>query len=215
MKIRHSRINIQGSAPTLRAALTVRRAVSRGFTYIALLVAIVIIGISLGAVTRYWSNISLREKEEELLFRGDQYRKAIESYTRAVPGRVEFPASIDDLLADNRTAVLKRHLRRKYKDPVSGEDFVEIRDQTTRHIIGVNSPSDKEPLKQANFPEEDRDFEGKKKYSEWRFLYIPQPGQLPPGYPLPQGALPPSTPGMTLSPGVSMPAPVQPPGMQN
>ncbi len=148
-----------------------------GFTYISVLVAIIIIGISLGSVTRYWSNISLREKEEELFFRGDQYRKAIEQFTRAVPGGTEFPQSIDDLLQDNRTAVPKRYLRQKYKDPISGEDFIEIRDQATRRIIGVNSPSNKEPLKQANFPEDYKDFEGKKKYSEWKFVFTPQPGQ--------------------------------------
>ena len=181
------------------------RVPSSGFTYLALLVAVIIIGISLGAVTRYWSNISLREKEEELLFRGDQYRKAIQSYTSAIPGRTEFPQSIDDLLQDNRTAALTRHLRQKYKDPISGEDFVEIRDQVTRRITGVNSPSDKEPLKQANFPEQDKDFEGKKKYSDWRFTYTPQPGQ--PGLPgLPGQAGIPGRP-QPQSPVTTRPAP--------
>ena len=58
----------------------------RGFAYIALLVAIIIIGISLGAAGKYWSNVMLRDKEEELLYRGDQYRRAIERYVSAVPG---------------------------------------------------------------------------------------------------------------------------------
>src|SRR5574341_712030 len=89
----------------------------RGFSYIALLAAIVIIGISLGAAGKYWSNVLLRDKEEELLFRGDQYRQAIERYYLAIPGKPEYPNSIDDLLTDNRTAAGKRHLRQKYKDP--------------------------------------------------------------------------------------------------
>jgi type II secretory pathway pseudopilin PulG len=184
----------------LRPSPSASRVPSSGFTYMALLAAIIIIGISLGAVTRYLSNISLREKEEELLFRGDQYRKAIQSYTSAIPGRTEFPQSIDDLLRDSRTATMRRHLRQKFKDPISGEDFVEIRDPVTRRITGVNSPSDKEPLKQADFPEEDKDFEGRKKYSEWMFVYTPPPGQpvfpgLPgqtgiPGRPQPQSPVP-------------------------
>ncbi len=145
-----------------------------GFTYLALLVAVIIIGISLGAATKYWANISLRDKEEELLYRGDQYRQAIEAYMKAIPGRQELPASIDDLLKDNRTAVPKRHLRQKYKDPITGEDFVEIRDQM--RIVGVHSPSENTPLKQSNFPDKDKDFDGKQKYSDWAFVASAKPG---------------------------------------
>jgi type II secretory pathway pseudopilin PulG len=148
---------------------------SHGFTYIALLAAIVIIGISLGAAGKYWSNVILREKETELLFRGDQYRQAIEKYYSAIPGRLEYPQSIDDLVKDDRTAGGKRHLRLKFKDPITGEDFVEFRDKTkANRITGVYSSSDKEPLKQGNFPDQYKDFEGKKKYSEWKFMFTPQ-----------------------------------------
>jgi type II secretory pathway pseudopilin PulG len=154
---------------------------SKGFTYIALLAAIVIIGITLGSATKYWSSVSMRDKEEELLFRGEQYRLAIERYYTAIPGRNQYPQSIDDLLKDSRTLEGKRYLRQKYKDPITGEDFVEDRDQLSRRIIGVHSSSDKEPIKQANFPETSliyTDFVGKKKYSEWKFQFMPQ-GQAP------------------------------------
>ena len=167
---------------------------SNGFAYIALIVVIVIIGISLGAAGRYWSNVVLRDKEEELLFRGDQYRQAIELYYKAVPTAPQYPSSIDDLLMDKRTATGRRHLRQRYKDPISGEDVVEIRNTITKRIIGVNSPSDKQPLKQggfpaiyskklipiplqAGFPGNANDFEEKGKYSEWLFIstIIPAP----------------------------------------
>ncbi len=163
----------------------------RGFAYLALLVAIVIIGISLGAAGKYWSNISLREKEQELLFRGDQYRSAIERYVKAIPGRTEYPQSIDDLVQDKRTGAMKRHLRQKYNDPITGKDFSEIRDPLTNRINGVYSPSDKKPLKQANFPDQDKDFEGKTKYSEWQFVCTPKSGQ--PGM-TPGGMRPPNKP---------------------
>lgn len=163
-----------------------------GFTYVALLAAIVIIGISLGAAAKYWSNVALREKEEELLFRGDQYRKAVERYYLAVPGRRELPQSIDDLLRDNRTAIGKRHLRRKFKDPITAEDFVEITDTASKRIRGVRSSSEKEPLKKSNFPEQYKDFEGKERYNEWQFVFLPQGGHsLPP---------PPPPPGMHIPP---------------
>lgn len=158
---------------------------SHGFAYIALLVVIVIIGISLGAAGRYWSNVVLRDKEEELLFRGDQYRQAIESYYKAVPAAPQYPSSIDDLLMDNRTGGTRRHLRQRYKDPISGEDFVEIRHPLSQRLIGVHSPSERLPLKQRGFPplyskkpalfQADlsvygNDFEDKSKYSEWLFV---------------------------------------------
>jgi type II secretory pathway pseudopilin PulG len=151
---------------------------NRGFTYLALLAAIIIIGISLGAATRYWSNILLRDQEEELLFRGEQYRQAIEKYATAVPGRISLPPTIDSLLQDPRSAS-KHYLRRKFKDPVSGNDFEVIRDTLTNGIVGVFSPSKKVPLKQANFPDQDKEFEGKKSYNEWRFVYTP-PVIMPP-----------------------------------
>jgi type II secretory pathway pseudopilin PulG len=158
-----------------------------GFAYIALIVVIVIIGISLGAAGRYWSYVVLRDKEEELLFRGDQYRQAIELYYKAVPGAPQYPSSIDDLLMDKRTATGRRHLRQRYKDPISGEDFIEIRNTLTKRIIGVNSPSEKQPLKQSGFPAIytknlallqasypgiilGNDFVEKSRYSEWKFV---------------------------------------------
>ena len=168
----------QRGNPTIRAlrsALCTMR--KDGFTYLVLLAAIIIIGISMGAAGKYWQNILQREKEEELLFRGDQYVKAIERYYSSGAQQM-YPQSIDDLLKDNRTATGKRYLRQKYKDPITGEDFVEFRDKTkANRITGVYSSSNKEPLKQSNFPTNPpyfKDFEGKKKYSEWRFVYSPR-----------------------------------------
>ncbi len=136
----------------------------------ALLAAIVIIGITLGAVARYWSNVSARDKEEELLFRGDQYRNAIESYYYGIPGRREYPPSIDELVKDSRSAGGKRYLRQKFKDPITGKDFVEIKNEQMR-VVGVCSASEKEPIKQANFAEADSAFEGAKKYNDWKFQF--------------------------------------------
>ncbi len=149
----------------------------RGFTYVALLAVLVIIGISLGAAGKYWQNVVLRDKEEELLFRGDQYRQAIERYYTAIPAVPQNPPSIDDLLKDPRTPSGKRHLRQRYKDPFTGEDFIEIRDSLSKRIIGVRSRSDKTPLRQANFPDIYQDFAGKNKYSEWQFIPIIKPAQ--------------------------------------
>lgn len=150
---------------------------SRGFTYIALIAIIAIIGISLGSAGKYWQNIMQRDKEEELLFRGDQYRKAIERYYFSLPGRPQYPASIDSLLKDERTPTGKRYLRQRYNDPITGGDFVEIREQLSKRLIGVHSSSDKGPLKKSNFSESDAEFEGKEKYSDWNFVFTLKTGQ--------------------------------------
>jgi type II secretory pathway pseudopilin PulG len=143
---------------------------SKGFTFLALLAAIIILGISLGAAGKYWQNVVQREKEEELLYRGDEYRRAIERYYTAVPGRTQYPTTLDDLLKDARTPQGKRYLRRKYKDPMTGEDFRETKDPLSNRITGVYSASDKKPFRQANFDYPYMEFAGKTKYSEWRFI---------------------------------------------
>jgi type II secretory pathway pseudopilin PulG len=173
-----------GQSPIRNPQSAIRN--SHGFTYIALIAALVIIGISLGAAGKYWQNVMLRDREEELLFRGDQYRQAIELYYRAVPGKLQYPPNIEKLLKDDRTPAGKRHLRQQYKDPITGEDFEIITSQTvtvgtggvlltaqqkaTPGIIGVRSKSEKEPLKKDNFPVLDQDFAGASSYSEWKFI---------------------------------------------
>jgi type II secretory pathway pseudopilin PulG len=142
--MRRSRFKVQGSR-----FFTIRN--SPGFAYVALIVAIIIIGISLGAAGKYWSYVMLRDKEEELLFRGNQYRLAIDKYYSYL-GKKQYPSSIDDLLKDSRSAAGRHHLRQQYKDPITGEDFEEIKDPRTKRIRGVRSTSDKESLKQAEFP---------------------------------------------------------------
>ncbi len=160
---------IRNPHPAIRSSL--------GFTYVALLAAIVIIGIALGSAGKYWQNVMLREKEEELLFRGNQYRSAIERYYYSKAPNA-YPQSIEDLLTDNRTATGRRHLRQKFKDPMTGEDFELIRDMTKgNRITGVYSKSETEPLRQTGFSEENKDFEGKKQYKDWKFLFDPQQAQ--------------------------------------
>jgi type II secretory pathway pseudopilin PulG len=178
-KIQYSR-----KAPIDLQCLNPRSAIRNpqfGFTYVALLVAIVIIGISLGAAGKYWSNVMQREREEELLFRGDQYRLAIERYYLAncpksigpCPKSV-LPQSIENLLSDDRFPQAKRHLRQQYKDPMTGQDFELIRDQLVgNRITGVYSSSTRTVIRTTGFPDPYQSFEGKTSYSEWKFFYTP------------------------------------------
>lgn len=145
---------------------------SAGYTFIALLVIVAIMGIMLGAIGQSWHTIMVREQEEELLFRGEQYRQALERWHNPDPKLGLPPATplkdLRDLLQDPRTAGKRRYLRRLYKDPITGEDFAVLRN-ATRGIIGVMSPSEKAPLKTGGFPSELASFEGQDQYKKWVF----------------------------------------------
>lgn len=150
----------------------------KGFTYIAALVMVVIMGIMLGAVGQSWSMLMKREREEELFFRAGQIRDAITRWNKPRAGQhVATPLrDLKDLLKDPRSMAKVRFLRRLYLDPITGKDWKVIQDPV-KGIIGVASTSDAEPLRKGGFPEEYKEFEGKTKYSEWEFVFKPlQPG---------------------------------------
>jgi len=52
----------------------------KGFTYLAAIFMVMIIGIMLGLTGQSWSTIMKREREKELLFRGSQIKEAIENW---------------------------------------------------------------------------------------------------------------------------------------
>jgi len=85
-----------------------------GYAMAALLVAMAIITIMLTVAMPVWKQTAQREKEEELVFRGLQYTHAIGLFQRKFANA--FPPNIDAL-------VEQRFLRKKFKDPITGEDF--------------------------------------------------------------------------------------------
>lgn len=153
---------------------------SAGFTYVTVLMLIMVMGIMLGMAGQSWKMIMDREREAELLWRGSQYRDAMIRWYRPKPGQhIATPLrDLKDLLKDPRSLQNVRYLRKLYPDPVTDKEWNIIKDPN-QGIIGVSSSSEAEPIKQANFPKEFQDFEGKKKYSEWQFVWnrVPAPRQ--------------------------------------
>lgn len=141
-----------------------------GVVLLALLLALALGGIALMAAVDVASIARQRAREQELLFVGDQYRQAIRRYYYAAPqgARKVLPASLEDLLEDNRYPVPVRHLRRLYPDPITGgAEWGALR--VGERIAGVYSLSDKEPLKKAGFAPGYEQFNGKTTYKEWVF----------------------------------------------
>jgi type II secretory pathway pseudopilin PulG len=142
----------------------------RGFTYIGILLAIAFLGIGLAAIGIVWATAAQRERETQLLFVGDAYRSAIASYYRA--GQ-RYPPELHDLIEDLRSGVVRRHLRRIYADPVTGQPDWELIRNPDGGITGVVSTSIAVPLKRANFPREDTQFTDTQCYCDWRFQFVP------------------------------------------
>jgi type II secretory pathway pseudopilin PulG len=139
-----------------------------GFTYIGLLFAIAILGITLSTTGVVWSTQIRREKEAELLFVGDQYRIAIGRY-RASGG--QYPQGLGDLLEDRRTPTVRRYLRRLYPDPITGNADWQLVAAPDGGIMGVASSSQLKPIKVAGFPLSDATFRGAECYCDWKFVY--------------------------------------------
>ena len=149
------------------------RRVQGGFTYIMMMVAVLIVGISAGMGVTLVSREVRADREMELLFRGMAYREAIRRYYQA--GQIKsYPRSLEALVMDPRFPG-RRYLRDLYRDPMAGEkgEWQLIRG-ADGGITGVASRSKAEPFKRANFPEGYEKFADAQTYSEWIFSYIPQ-----------------------------------------
>ena len=196
-----------GSRPVIREPLTVNHAARGGecgFTLAAVVVIMALMAIFLTVAVETASFQQRREKEEELIFRGNQVVEAIRLF-RARNGR--FPINLSELVVAK-----PRVLRKKWPDPMTGVPdwepvFLGEEGTTvagggvgpgvtpspgatpspgpvttpkpgpgakTGAIIGVHSRSCDEAIKL---------YDGRTRYCEWKFYFDPnkQAGPRPPG----------------------------------
>ncbi|MGU7769064.1 type II secretion system protein [Burkholderia sp. MR1-5-21] len=145
-----------------------RAARQRGLVLLALLIALMLMSIALSGALDVWALQRRREQEKQLLFVGDQYRRAIVRYYQL--GRA-YPLTVDDLLNDTRFPKPMHHLRRAYPDPITGQNDWGFLWRADR-FYGVYSSSDQAPVKRAEFPQRYSDFDGDETYRKWKFLYL-------------------------------------------
>jgi type II secretory pathway pseudopilin PulG len=79
----------------------------------ALLVALAVMAVMMSVALPVWRHEAQRQKEDELIWRGQQYVRAIRLY-QAKSGAL--PPSVDSLLSGH-------FLRKKYKDPITNDEF--------------------------------------------------------------------------------------------
>jgi type II secretory pathway pseudopilin PulG len=144
---------------------------SRGFTYLTVLFILAILMGGLALVGEVWETSAKREKEADLLFVGNEYRKAIQLYVLA--GKAQYPQQLGDLIKDPRQPSTQRYLRKLYPDPMTGKSEWGFVKGPDGGIGGVYSLSEDKPLKVAGFKLRDASLEGGQKYSDWKFTYSP------------------------------------------
>jgi type II secretory pathway pseudopilin PulG len=88
----------------------------------ALLVAMGVMAVVVSTTMPVFSTLARRERETELIFRGQQYARAVSLFQRKYGNAL--PPNLDVLLTE-------RFLRKAYKDPITGGEF---------QVIGPASP---------------------------------------------------------------------------
>jgi type II secretory pathway pseudopilin PulG len=191
-----------------------------GYALIMLLILMAIVGLTLGAVSTIWTTSSTRDKEQQLLWTGVQFRDAIGSYVKSSPGGAQYPRRLSDLLEDPRFPNVRRHLRQIYRDPFTSKanwGLVKNGD----FIVGVYSLAPGAPIKQAGFAAGLESFAEASSYGEWKFVYSGESvaatqGGTPASAQPPTSSLPPLgavSPGQLADPvgGVGQPKPQRSP----
>ncbi|MGE5246347.1 MAG: Tfp pilus assembly protein FimT/FimU [Betaproteobacteria bacterium] len=195
-----------------------------------LLVSLSVMAVMMTVAMPVWKHQIQRERETELVFRGEQYARAIGLFQRKM-GPGVLPPSIDLL-------VEQRFLRKKFKDPITNDDFQPILagqtpvagSQTPGQMPGRGGPTTQQPgaaigraptgtspigtpaagatggiigVVSKSKEKSIRLYNGRDHYNEWAFLFTAQtqqPGAVP-------GAVAPGVrpgqrgPGGVLGPG--------------
>ncbi|HWK09793.1 MAG TPA: hypothetical protein VNR64_07075 [Vicinamibacterales bacterium] len=154
-----------------------------GYAMAALLVALAVMAVLMSVALPVWKHDARRAKEAELIWRGQQYVRAIRLYMARTGS---LPPSVDVL-------VTGRYLRKKYKDPITNDDFQVLgaggmapgqagrsaqpqpsvpQGPAVGAVMGVVSKSKDESI---------RLYLGRNHYNEWTFLYVNQQPTAPTG----------------------------------
>ena len=103
-----------------------------GYAMAGLLVAIAVMGIVMSTIMPSWRTWAKREKETELIFRGEQFMRAIELYQRRFAGA--YPTDMQMLID-------QRFLRKAYTDPMTdGGEFGILTQASMRAAPGQARP---------------------------------------------------------------------------
>jgi hypothetical protein len=135
-----------------------------------MMIFVALAGAGLASYAQVASHAAQREKEAELLFRGNAFQAAIASYYKK---EQRYPTSLEALLEDKRYPMPVRHLRKLYADPMTGAPDWALIDAPGGGFMGVHSRSAKEPIKTGNFLIKNQAFAEAQRYADWNFVHSP------------------------------------------
>jgi hypothetical protein len=84
---------------------------------VVLLIGIAVSAVWMSAMLPAWRQQAVRQKEAELIFRGEEYARAIALYWRK--NNQSLPTNFDVLVS-------QRYLRKKYLDPMTDKEFLAV-----------------------------------------------------------------------------------------
>ncbi len=148
---------------------------SAGWAYMWMLITVALTGLAGTAVLEIDATISQREREKELIFIGHQFRAALQRYREATPIGIQaspYPTTLEALLDDRRSGASKRHLRKIYIDPMTGNAQWGI-ERLEGRIVAIHSLSIQAPIKRDGFEQDDAAFRNASRYSDWKFFVSP------------------------------------------
>ena len=180
---------------------------SRGYTLVALIVAMTVMSILIAAVLPMASAESQRDKEAELIFRGFQYAEGIRTFRKRY-GR--YPNTLKEMFE-----MRPRTLRKLWKDPMTNSDKWGLitlagaplitpggapvspgggmapTPAPTRTPGALGNPGDAPPgpimgVYSTSKKKGYRLFSGRENYNEWQFTEQTLLTQAPGGAPVPQ-----------------------------
>lgn len=138
------------------------------------------LGLMAAQVGVVWQQEVRREREADLLAQGVEIARALASYKRAGPQQA-YPAKLDDLLEDKRFPNPVRHLRRIYRDPMTGAPRW---GQVIRggQIVGIYSLGPGAPIRSNDLPPELGETTTEaQSYADWVFRPVESAGSGGPG----------------------------------
>jgi type II secretory pathway pseudopilin PulG len=149
----------------------------RGYTYLLVLFLVAGLGLFAAQAGVVWQAATQREREAELLAVGSEMAGAIAAYRDATPaGRPAWPTTLQQLVEDKRFPTPRRHLRRIYRDPLTGRaEWGLVREGDA--IVGIHSLSNLAPIRRHELsPALDDAAKSATRYSEWIFRPAVQGG---------------------------------------
>ncbi len=133
--------------PGIKVRRTGSRRKDSGYMLLVLMLAVAVLTITMLGVARNYRRSILRDREVEMIHRGEQYERAVKRFYKK-NGR--YPTSLEQLEDNNKI----RYLRKRYKDPMSPDgtwqlvhlsDIAKLKGLTTR-------PEHNPATLQASFP---------------------------------------------------------------